>query len=55
MQVNIHEVAEKCQSKKEVYNFLAGPCDAYLPKMDTINVYFLKQILRGEKDVSQVR
>lgn len=26
-------------------------CEAYLPKMDTINVYFLKQIIRGMKEV----
>jgi hypothetical protein len=40
--VNIHQLAEKFQSKKEVYNFLSMECDAYLPKSDTINVYFLK-------------
>ncbi len=26
-------------------------CEAYLPKIDTINVYFLKQIVRGQKEV----
>lgn len=49
--VNIHEITEKFQSKKEVYNFLSQNCEAYLPKVDTINIYFLKQILRGQKDV----
>ena len=27
-------------------------CEAYLPKMDTVNIYFLKQIARAAKDVS---
>ena len=49
--VNIHELLEKMQSKKEVYNFLSLSGEAYLPKLDTINVYFLKQIARGQKDV----
>jgi len=45
--VNVHEMMEKFQSKKEVYNFLLQECEAYLPKVDTINVFFLKQIVRG--------
>lgn len=43
---------EKVQSKRDVYNFLAQECEAYLPKMDTVNIFFLKQITRGKKDVS---
>jgi hypothetical protein len=50
-QVNIHELMEKVSSKKDVYNFLAQECEAYLPKMDTINIFFLKQITRGLKEV----
>jgi hypothetical protein len=42
---------EKCQSKKEIYNFLALDCKAYLPKIESINIYFLRQIIRGEKEV----
>lgn len=26
-------------------------CDAYLPKKDTINIYFLKQVTTNAKDV----
>lgn len=40
--VNIHELTEKFQSKKEVYNFLTQDCEAYLPKVDSINIFFLK-------------
>ena len=50
--VNIHEVMEKMASKKDVFNFLAHECEAYLPKIDTVNIFFLKQITRGSKDVS---
>lgn len=51
-QVNINELMEKIASKRDVYNFLAQECEAYLPKMDTVNIFFLKQITRGAKDVS---
>jgi hypothetical protein len=50
--VNIHEILEKFQSKKELFNFLVLECEAYLPKMDSINIFFLREILRGEKEVS---
>lgn len=50
--VNIHSLMEKIASKRDVYNFLTQECEAYLPKMDTINIYFLKQIARAAKDVS---
>ena len=44
----------KASSKKEIYNFLALECEAYLPKVDTINVHYLKQVVRAQKDVSVV-
>ncbi len=40
--VNIHEVQEKFRSKKELYEFLTLDCQAYLPKVDSVNVYFFK-------------
>ena len=46
-QVNVRELMEKVSSKKDVYNFLSQECEAYLPKMDTVNIFFLKQITRG--------
>ena len=51
-QVNVNEVMEKMASKRDVYNFLTLECEAYLPKVDTVNIFFLKQITRGAKDVS---
>ena len=41
-QVNVRQLMEKMQSKRDVYNFLSQECEAYLPKMDTINMFFLK-------------
>ena len=50
-QVNINELMEKISTKRDVYNFLTQECEAYLPKLDTVNIFFLKQITRGTKDV----
>lgn len=47
----MYELMEKVQSKRDVYTFLTQECEAYLPKLDTINIFFLKQITRGTKDV----
>ena len=46
--VNIHSLMEKIASKRDVYNLLAMECEAYLPKMDTVNISFLKQIARAQ-------
>jgi hypothetical protein len=43
---------EKIASKRDVFNFLTLECEAYLPKLDTVNNFFLKQITRGAKEVS---
>lgn len=40
--VNVNEIMEKMASKKDVYNFLTIECEAYLPKLDSINMFFLK-------------
>ena len=52
--INIHELQEKASSKREVYNFLTLECEAYLPKPDTVNIFFLKQIMKATKDVSSI-
>ena len=46
------QLMEKLQSKKDVYNFLMHECEAYLPKMDTVNMFFLKQVTSGKKEVT---
>jgi hypothetical protein len=49
--VNIHKVEEKIKSKKELYYFLLQDCSAFLPSIESTNVYFLRAILKGEKEV----
>ncbi|CDW82385.1 UNKNOWN [Stylonychia lemnae] len=50
--INVHALAQKCKSKKELYNFLTQDCQAFLPKIESTNIYFFKQIFRAQKDVS---
>ena len=50
--VNVNQLNAKMKSKMELYNFLLQDCQAYLPPMDATNVYFLKQVMRGVKEVS---
>ena len=49
--INIHKLAEHFRSKKELYKFLLQDCRAFLPPLDATNVYFFKQVLKGEKEV----
>ena len=49
--ININQLSAKMKSKKELYNFLLQDCQAYLPPMDSTNVYFLKYIMREAKEV----
>ena len=51
--VNVNQLNAK-KSKKELYNFLLQDCQAYLPPMDATNVYFLKQVMRGVKEVGAI-
>ena len=50
--MNVLQLAEKCRSKKELYTFLIQDGKAFLPKIDSTNVYFFRQIISGKKDVS---
>ena len=49
--MNVNQLNAKMKSKKKLYNSLLQDCQAYLPPMDANNVYFLKQIMRGAKEV----
>ena len=40
--VNVHDLEQKFRSKREIYNFLSLDCDAYLPKKESVNIFFLK-------------
>ena len=49
--VSVSMVSSKIKSKKELFNFLVQDCQAYLPPMDSTNVYFFKAIMTGAKEV----
>ena len=49
MKINVKEFAAKAKSKREVYALLTIDCRAYLPKYDVLTVYFLKDLLAGQK------
>jgi hypothetical protein len=39
----------KFRTKREVYNFLILDCKAYLPAYDTVTIYFMREIIMGQK------
>ena len=50
--MNVNDLSSKVKSKKELYNFLLRDGQVYLPPLGCVNVYFLKQLMNGNKDVS---
>ena len=48
-QITATSFAAKYKSKREVYNFLTIDVKAYLPSYDTISIYFLKDLVSGQK------
>ena len=50
--MNVNDLSSKVKSKKELYNFLLRDGQVYLPPLTSVNVYFLKQLMNGNKDVS---
>jgi hypothetical protein len=51
-QINVLDLMNKFRSKREIYNFIAMDGQVYLPRYDSTNIYFLKQIMQGKKQVS---
>ena len=45
--VNVLKLHEKFQTKRELYNFLTQDGHAYLPKLESTNVYFFRHIIKG--------
>ena len=41
--------AAKYRSKRECYNFCAVEANIYLPAYEQVTIYFLKDIMRGQK------
>lgn len=42
--LNVREVEAKMKSKPEVYKFLTLEVGAYLPRYETVTIYFLKDL-----------
>ena len=53
-QINVHELSSKMKSKKELYIFLLRDGQVYLAPLQSVNVYYLKQLINGNKDVSWI-
>ena len=49
VKVNVQTFAAKYKSKKEIYGFLAGPCNAYLAGYENVSIYYLRDLLIGKK------
>jgi hypothetical protein len=41
------EFAGKAKSKREIYVFLTAECRVYLPSLQSVSIYFLKDIIAG--------
>ena len=52
--INVNQLLQRFRSKNELHNFLALECKAFLPKLDSTNVYFLKEIITGKKEVKLI-
>ena len=50
-QINLQELAVKCQSKKELYDVLCNDWDAYLPPLQFANSSYDWGVVTGELKV----
>ena len=48
VRVNAAEFAAKYRSKPECFSFLTVKVKAYLPSVDTVTVYFLRDLVSGK-------
>jgi hypothetical protein len=47
--INAAEFASKYKSKREIFNFLTVSAGAYLCPHECLTIYFLKQLVSGER------
>ena len=47
--VSVKEIAAKYSSKRELYQFLAEDVGFYLPDHRVVTMYFLRDLISGEK------
>ena len=43
------EFSAKFKSKREIYTFLTVKCQAYLPRVEHITMYYLRDLFSGDK------
>jgi hypothetical protein len=43
------EFSARANSKYEIYQFLSIDAEIYLPKCNHVTIYFLKEVISGEK------
>ena len=51
--VKVNQLSAKMKSKKEIYNLLLQDGHAYMTPIHSTNVYFLKLVMKGDKEVIQ--
>ena len=49
--VSIHVLSSRFKSKREMHTFLSNDGHAYLPKLESINIEFMKAVITGRKEV----
>ena len=49
--VSIHDLSSRFKSKREMHTFLSNDGHAYLPKLESINIEFMKAVITGRKEV----
>ena len=47
--INVNSFSAKYRNKREIYTFLTVDGEVYLPPFDTVTVYYLKDIIQGDK------
>ena len=48
-QVNVASIAAKYKSKYEIHLFLTVDCAKYLPSLDCVTIYWMKDLINGVK------
>jgi hypothetical protein len=50
-QVGIRDLEKRFRSKKELHDFMLQDCRAYLPRLESTSIFFMKDIICGRKEV----
>lgn len=51
--INVNEIKGKLSSKRDLYFFVAFEMGAYLPREKHVTIYFLKQLIAKDREVSR--